>query len=29
MKEIFSKEKRFVLQKTITWTKKFGKGGHG
>jgi len=28
MKEIFSKEKRFVLQKTITWTKKLGKGKH-
>jgi hypothetical protein len=28
MKEIFSKEKRFVLQNTITWTKKLGKGKH-
>jgi hypothetical protein len=27
MKEIFLKEKRFVLQKTITWTNFFGKGG--
>jgi len=28
MKEIFSKEKRFVLQNTITWTKKLGKRKH-
>jgi hypothetical protein len=28
MKEIFSKEIFFVLQKTIMWTKKLGKGKH-